>query len=173
MMPDFSCSIELITQPKFGVKYGACGFASFMFLFSMGATDALAVSATGHVNVHILETLSLAEVKEVDYGSLVNEDGICTINASGSLEGSGGSSCSGQGQLGEFVISGTENQAIDIEVSSGESISGVTFTPELHSSSTAILVGGTTTALIGGVLNLDNATEGSHALSYVISINYN
>jgi hypothetical protein len=57
-------------------------------------------------------------------------------------------------------------------VKSGESLSGITFTPQLLSLSSAVLVDGQTTALVGGTLDLENAAQGSHSLSYTISVNY-
>lgn len=140
---------------------------------SFFSSHSFAYSAVGTASVNLLESVNFEEKKTVDYGSIINQNGNCSIAAGGELVGSNGSNCSGNGQLGEFVISGTSDQTVSIDVTAGESVSGVTFTPELHTQSSAVLIGGSTVAKVGGTLNLNNASQGFHALTYTISVNYN
>ncbi len=141
-------------------------------LITLISADGFAASSLGRANVTLIESINFEERRFVDYGTLVNENGTCSIDASGQLQGSNGSNCNGDGQVGEFLIQGTPNQSVSISVSSGESLSGITFTPELLSLSSTVLVEGQTVALVGGKLDLENATHGSHALTYTISVNY-
>lgn len=142
-------------------------------LLILSSTFAFAESATGNVMVTILDQIDLTETKSVDYGSLTNETGDCTINATAQKIGTDGSSCSGDAQLGEFSIAGTEDQMVSISVSPSTASNGVTFSPTLHTPSTAVLSGGQATVTIGGTLSMENASSGMHNLSYTISVNYN
>ena len=151
-------------------RFSIGGAIVFILITLSGLTNA--ESTTGHANVTLLDTINFEELKAVDYGTLVNENGRCSLISSGELVGSNGSNCNGQGQVGEFVISGAESQSVTISVAAGESLSGITYTPQLLSHSSAVLVDGQTTALVGGSLDLSNANHGSHALSYTISVNY-
>lgn len=144
----------------FACALGACGLSH-------------SASFSGSASVSILESFEFVEQKIVDFGTLTLGDGSCSMGATGALEASGGGTCTGEGQVGEILISGTADQTISISVEAGDSAPGLTFTPQLHSDASTVLVGGQTTAKIGGLLTLSGATAGSHNLTYVVVVNHN
>ncbi len=132
-----------------------------------------ATSFSGTASVSILDSFEFIEQKIVNFGTLTLGNGTCNMGPTGALEASGGGTCTGEGQLGEILISGTDGQTISVSVEQGDSAAGLTFTPQLYSDASTVLVGGQTTAKIGGLLNLNGATAGSYNLTYIIIVNYN
>ena len=131
-------------------------------------------SISGSVNVVIIEALNLTEEKVIDFGVLEANNGKCAMAASGALEASEGSTCSGSGQLGLIAINGTEDQAISIEVAANENEgAAINFKPVLHSDTDAVLVEGSAKARIGGELQFDNVSAGTYNLTYTVIVNYN
>jgi len=137
------------------------------FLFSAAAQ---AESTTGNADVVILETINFTEVAHVDFGSITNADGTCTMASNGALSGQ----CAGRpaGTVGDFTVTGTSGQAVNVSVGSGSTSGGVTFNPVLSSSATPTLVGGTTTVNVIGSLDLLSATAGAKALTYTLTVDY-
>ncbi len=129
-----------------------------------------AESTTGNADVIILETISFNEVSPVDFGSITNADGTCTMASNGALSGQ----CAGRpnGTIGDFTVSGTAGQAVNVSVGSGSSSGGVTYNPVLSSSATPTLVGGNTTVNVIGNLVLLSATTGAKALTYTLTVDY-
>ncbi len=138
-------------------------------LFSLGVT---AESAIGNVSVRLITPVVLEELSPVDFGAQSSQNGICNMSSGGSLSGSS-STCTQQGQLGTFKITGEEDQSVSISVSAGEADSGVSFSPALVSDANPVLTGGEVNALIGGSLILDDAVTGTYNLFYTIIVNYN
>jgi len=137
------------------------------FLFS---SFAQAESTTGNADVIILETITFNEIAAVDFGSITNADGNCAMASNGALSGQ----CAGRpnGTVGDFTVSGTAGQAVNVAVSNGSTSGGVTFNPVLASSATPTLVGGNTTVNVMGSLDLVSATAGAKALTYTLTVNY-
>jgi hypothetical protein len=147
-------------------------FVTFLFLISFsGLTNA--ASFTGNAKVSLLDSIEFIEQKVVDFGAITLANGTCSMGATGTLEGSNGSSCSGEGQVGELLIHGTADQTISIYVEAGDSAPGIDFTPQLHSDASTVLVGGQTVAKIGGSLAINSASAGDFNLTYVVVVNYN
>ncbi len=95
--------------------------------------------------------------------------------ASGALSGQ----CAGQpdGTPGQFTVSGTASQSIDISVGSGSTSGGVTYNPLLASNgttadSTTLDGSGNAVVNIIGNLSLASATAGAKALTYVLTVDY-
>ena len=134
-------------------------------------THVAAESTTGNAAVVILETLTFNEVATVDFGSIPKADGTCTMATDGSLSGQ----CAGRpnGTLGDFTVSGSANQAVNVSVSNGSTSGGVTFNPVLDSSATPTLDGsGDTTVNVRGNLVLASAVVGAKALTYTLTVDY-
>ena len=136
---------------------------------------AMAYTATGNAQVNILSAITFNEDQVVDFKYIPAADGTCSMAATGVLSGQ----CAGQpnGTPGQFTITGTASQAVNISVGSGSSSGGVTYSPKLASngltSSTATLNGsGQATVGVIGDLVLASATPGAKALTYVITVTY-
>ena len=127
-----------------------------------------AESTTGNADVIILETITFNELAHVDFGSITNADGTCTMAAGGGLSGQ----CSGTGSEGDFTVSGTAGQVVDVSVGSGSTSGGVTFNPVLTSAAAPTLTAGSTSVSVAGNLVLLSATAGAKALTYTLTVNY-
>jgi len=139
-------------------------------LIAAQTVDADDLSSTANVN--LLSALSLAETTQVDFGTLVINDGTCTMATGGALSGAGGQTCSGTQQPGLFTITGTDGQTLDISASAGAAVDGVTFNPVIDGPATVTLSGGSATVDMIGNLVLSGATEGAKAISYTFTANY-
>lgn len=131
-----------------------------------------AESTTGNASVTIQETLTFTENQAIAFGSISDADGTCSMNSTGVLSGQ----CLGQpnGTPGQLTVSGTAGQAVNISVGSGSVVDGVTLTPVLNSNATATLDGsGEAVIDVSADLTLVNATGGTKALTYVVTVNYN
>lgn len=138
----------------------------------MTSSAALAADLTGTANVNLLAPLNLAETTQVDFGTIGNEDGTCTMATGGALTGSAGQTCSGSQTPGVFTVTGTAGQVIDVSATAGAAVDGVTFNPVIDGAATATLVGGTATVTMIGNLVLSSATPGAKAISYTFTANY-
>ena len=149
---------------------------SLALIASLGFSGSVfAESTTGNAQVHILSAITFNEDQVVDFKYIPADDGTCTMASSGALSGQ----CAGQpnGTPGQFTVSGTANQLIDISVGSGSTSGGVTYNPILASndstSDSATLDGsGNATVSVIGNLVLSSATAGAKALTYVITVDY-
>ena len=134
-----------------------------------------AESTTGNAQVHILSAISFNEDQIVDFKYIPADDGVCSMAATGALSGQ----CAGQpdGTPGQFTVSGTASQSIDISVGSGSTSGGVTYNPLLASNgttsdSTTLDATGNAVVNIIGNLSLASATAGAKALTYVLTVDY-
>ena len=131
----------------------------------------VAESSTGNASVMILDTLTFNEVSIVDFGVIPTANGTCTMASNGSLSGQ----CAGRpnGTLGDFLVAGTPNQSISVSVRKGKKVGGVTFLPALDTPATTTLDNsGNATVNVRGELDLNNATLGSKALTYTLTVNF-
>lgn len=144
------------------------------FIYILGLSSlSHGASFSGNASVSVLDSFEFVEQKVVDFGALTSGDGACSMGPTGTLEASGGGTCTGEGQVGEILISGTDGQTISVSVEPGDSAPGLTFTPQLHSDASTVLVGGQATAKVGGLLNLTGVSAGSYNLTYIVVVNYN
>ena len=139
------------------------------------AGQAAAESTTGNAVATLLTTITFVEDQIVDFKTIPNGTGTCTMAASGVL----GGHCAGSpnGTPGQFTISGTAGQAVDITVGSGSTDNGVTYNPllasnDLTADSTTLDGSGNATINVIGSLDLVSAAGGARALTYTLTVNY-
>jgi len=108
----------------------------------------------------------------LDFGTISDDDGTCTMDSSGLLSGTGSIICFGSGIPGSFGITGHKNRRVIISLIPGSSVDGVSFTPQLVESADQRLSPGGNTATVVGTLTLSNAIKGQKTLYYTISIDY-
>jgi len=132
---------------------------------------ALAADLTGTAKVNLLTPLALSETTQIDFGTMTSEDGTCTMASGGALAGTSGQSCTGSATPGVFKIDGSD-VTVDISVTAGAAVDGVTFTPSIDGASSVTLSGGTANVDVIGGLALVSATSGSKSISYTFTANY-
>lgn len=150
--------------------------AALALLATVGfSSSVVAETATGNAQVTILSAITFNEDQVVDFKYIPADDGICTMAATGVLSGQ----CAGQpdGTPGQFTVTGSAAQAIDISVGSGSTSGGVTYSPLLASTgttagSTTLDASGNAVVNVIGSLSLASATAGAKALTYVITVDY-
>ncbi len=137
--------------------------------------NAFAESTTGTAQATLLSTITFVEDQVVDFGSIPSGTGTCTMAASGVLSGM----CAGfaDGTAGQFTVSGSASQAVDISVGSGTTDTGVTFNPLLTNTGTTSDTGtldGSGDLVVGvmGSLDLVSAAAGARNMSYTLTVNY-
>ena len=136
---------------------------------------AAAETTTGNAQAILLTTISFVEDQIVDFKTIPNADGNCAMDLSGVLTGQ----CTGSpnGTPGQFTITGTASQLVDISVGGGSTDAGVTFNPTLDNlgatASSATLDGtGNATFPVIGNLDLLGAAGGVRNLTYTLTVNY-
>jgi hypothetical protein len=143
--------------------------AASLALASFSAASAFAETGTAHVN--ILQALSLNETQTVEFNDVVNQDGSCTMAAGGAL--SGDNCVSDSGTPGQFTITGTASKSVDIAVTAGSAVDGVTFTPVIEGGASSLaLTGGADAVNIIGDVTLSGATDGAKNIAYTFTANY-
>lgn len=120
-------------------------------------------------SVTVLETLAIAEDTAVNFGTISATDGLCTMASGGGLSGTNG--CTGTATPGSFTITGSD-VTIDLSVTPGAAVDGITYTPAVDGSLTPTLSGGTTTVTMIGALSLTAATSGVKSIDYDLTANY-
>lgn len=131
----------------------------------------LAATELASAHVEIVPAIDISEQNQIDFGTLSNIDGICTMSAGGTLSGSAGMDCSGAQTPGLFTISGLDGATVNISVSQGNS-GGITFIPTLLGGGNRSLDGGSINVTVLGSLELNNASEGEKDISYTLTANY-
>ncbi len=133
-----------------------------------------AASITGNANVNIISALSITETTEIDFGNIAAVDGTCTMDAAGSLSGSNADlNCTGTATPATFTLSGEAAEAVDMSVTAGPAVGGVTFNPVIEGASTVTLDGSGGAAItVRGSLSLSSATVGDKDIAYTFTANY-
>ncbi len=150
--------------------------AAALAIVGMGFSGfAAAEQTTGNAQATLLTTISFVEDQVVDFKTIPNGTGTCEMNMAGVLS----NHCAGSpdGTPGQFTISGTAAQVVDITVGNGSTDNNVTFAPKLDNlgatTGTATLDGsGDATIAIAGDLTLSAAAGGARALTYDLTVNY-
>ncbi len=140
-------------------------------IFAM-SNVAFAADEASNANVNIVTAITISEDTEIDFGTITNEDGTCTMASGGALTGSAGQSCTGTETPGSFTVSGTDGAVVDLVVTAGAAVDGVTYTPAIDGASTATLTGGNATVAVIGNLALSSATDGDKNIAYTFTANY-
>ena len=103
---------------------------------------------------------------------IINENGTCSMGNQGDLTGTGGQTCFGSGTRSKFWVFGDVGYSFFVMVS-GSSSNGITFNPVIKgNASRTINANGRRNIRIVGDLVLNNASQGSFTLDYVVSVNY-
>lgn len=136
------------------------------------SSAANAADQSGNANVEIVSAITITEVAQIDFGQIINFDGTCTMASGGSLNGSVGMGCTGTETPGTFDITGTSGAVVDVSVTAGATIDGVTYSPNIDGSSSRTLSGGTATVNVIGNIQLINATDGVKDIAYTFTTNY-
>ncbi|MFK8020784.1 MAG: hypothetical protein AB8B86_13510 [Pseudomonadales bacterium] len=136
------------------------------------SSQAFAADQAGNANVDIVSAITIAETREVDFGTIVNVNGTCTMGSGGGLSGTAGMACSGTETDGLFTITGTTGSVVDISLSGGNSDATLVFNPVLDGAVSRTLTGGTTTANIIGNIVLTDTSDGDKDIAYTFTANY-
>ncbi len=128
-----------------------------------------AVADTFQAAVTVLDTLAIAENTAVDFGTVTSTDGTCIMATGGALSGTNG--CTGTATPGAFTITGSD-VTVDLTVTAGAAVDGVTFAPAIDGSSSPTLSGGTTSVAVIGQLTLASATAGAKSIDFDLTANY-
>jgi hypothetical protein len=147
-------------------------FLTTLLLTNLLISNALAAELQGNARVTIIESVAISQVTELDFGTISQLDGTCSMTSSGTLSGSDGQDCSGTSTPGFFQFAGASGQNISMAVTAGATVEGVTFTPKIDGSINRSLVDGATSVKIIGDLTLSNATLGDKNIAYTVTANY-
>jgi len=138
--------------------------------------ESLAQSFTGTISVEILPTITIAEIQQVDFGVLLNEVGVCNMDATGFTSGDI-FSCTGNETEGRFVVSGQTGTTLNISATPGTANS-ITFTPTLPNGNTVALTGGgsisSAQVIVAGSIAVGaGASNGVTQIPYTLRADYN
>jgi len=133
---------------------------------------ALAASISGSANVNLVNPLTISEATQLTFGSITNLNGSCEMLDDGSLVGTGGQTCSGAQIPAEFTVLGDIGYSVDIVVQANNSEPGLSFLPKLVGTETKTLSDGSISFQVVGTLNISNAFEGTYAIPYIVTVNY-
>lgn len=148
-------------------------------ILSIAGVSALAASSiafaadqAGNANVEIVSAITISEDTQIDFGQVINTNGTCSMASGGSLSGTSGMGCTGTETPATFTINGTSSAVVDINVSAGATVDGVTYNPVVDGISTRTLIGGSTSIDVIGNIILSNATDGVKDIAYTFTANY-
>ena len=130
----------------------------------LGLSSRLAFAQTTPLTIELRDAL--------DFGTISNENGTCSMDNQGNLNGTGGQTCFGTGTRSKFWVRGDVGYSFFVIVS-GSSSNGITFNPVLKgNASRTINSNGRRNVRIVGDLVLNNVTPGTFSPSYLLSVNY-
>ena len=155
---------------KFQIKQIIVPLAAVAALSLSGV--ALATDLASNANVEIVTAIAISEDTQIDFGLLTNEDGTCTMASGGALTGSAGQSCTGSATPGSFTVTGTAGKVVDLTLTAGAAVDGVTYNPVVDGSSAPTLTAGSATVAVIGNLVLASATDGDKNIAYTFTANY-
>lgn len=144
-------------------------------LFAMPG-ELLAQSFTGTINVEILPTITITEIQQIDFGVLLNEVGVCNMDATGFTSGDI-FSCTGNETEGRFVVTGQTGTTLNLTATPGTANS-ITFTPTLPNGSTVALTGGGSISsaqvvVAGSIAVAAGASDGVTQIPFTLRADYN
>lgn len=150
--------------------------AIFAISICLHQTHAYAQTFTGNVNVHVVDTISIVENQQVNFGVLLNETGTCVMDATGNTTGDI-FSCIGTETTGLFTVTGSSNTSVLLSVTPGTA-NNITFTPTLPNGTSLALTGAgatsTASVLVAGALTVGpGAPNGVTQVPYTLTANYN
>ena len=151
-------------------------FRLFVYLFVSFSDSTVADSFSGNVNVQIVETISIVEDQQINFGTLLNESGTCTMTATGFTFGDI-FSCAGTEDVGIFTVTGSSGTTISLSTSSGTA-NDITFNPTLPNGNTIALTGAGPSSseqvIVAGTINVGTgASNGVTQIPYTLTADYN
>lgn len=144
--------------------------ASIAALSVAGAVNA--ADQAGNANVEIVSAILITEDVQIDFGQIINTDGTCNMSPGGLLSGTAGMGCTGSETAGTFTINGTSASVVDVSVTQGAPVDGVTYSPTIDGAASRTLAGGTTSVDVIGSIVLASATDGVKDIAYTFTANY-
>lgn len=136
------------------------------------SSPAVGASISGSASVNLVNPLSISEATQLTFGNITNLNGSCEMQDDGLLVASGGQNCSGAQMPAEFTITGDPGNSVDIVVQANNTEPGLSFIPKLVGAETKTLSDGSISFQIVGTININNAFEGTYAIPYVVTVNY-
>lgn len=136
------------------------------------SSAAFAANQAGTSNVEIVSAILITEATQIDFGQIINLDGTCTMSAGGALSGTAGMGCTGTETAGNFSIAGTSGAVVDISVTAGAAVGGVTYSPVIDGAPSRTLTGGVASVDVIGNIVLATATDGIKNIAYTFTANY-
>ena len=110
---------------------------------------------------------------EINFGRISSENGVCRMNQRGFLLGLQGQTCVGKGHHASFEIHGANQRFVHINAFGSDAGRGVSFTPRISGREFRSLSRrGQGRFTVIGDLRMQNALDGKHALSYLLTVNY-
>lgn len=132
----------------------------------------MAAEQAGNANVEIVSAITISEDTQIDFGQVINTDGTCNMASGGSLSGTAGMGCTGTETPAAFTINGTTGSVVDINVTAGAAVDGVTYNPVVDGILTRTLTGGTVSVNVIGNIVLSSASDGVKDIAYTFTANY-
>ena len=133
---------------------------------------AFAADQAGNANVEIVSAITISEDVQIDFGQIINSDGTCTMASGGALSGTAGMGCTGTETPATFTVNGTSGSVVDISLTAGAAVDGVTYNPVLVGAASRTLTGGAATVNVIGNIVLASATDGVKDIAYTFTANY-
>lgn len=138
--------------------------------------NAYADTFSGNVNVNIVQTISIVQTRQVNFGVLLNEVGTCVMDATGNTTGDI-LSCLGNETTGLFTVTGQSNTSVLLSVTPGTA-NDITFSPSLPNGTSLALTGAgatsSATVLVAGTLSVGaGALDGVTQIPFTLTANYN
>lgn len=114
--------------------------------------------------------LSLAQLQQVDFGTMASVPTRCSMSSNGLLSGN----CVGTGIPGEIEVTGEPHYAYNVSVTSVGWVNDVTFRPALNAKRFSLNAQGRDTFIVTGELRFKgNFTQtGTFMPAYLISVDY-
>ena len=155
-------------KKRVGLRGSLCSLALLTFASQLAIT----AEQAGNANVEIVSAITISEDTQIDFGQIINLDGTCNMATGGTLSGTAGMGCTGTETPATFTISGTTGAVVDINVTAGASVDGVTYNPVVDGVLTRTLTGGQASVDVIGNIVLASATDGIKDIAYTFTANY-
>lgn len=157
------------------MKNKTSGWRWFFLLCFFGQGQALAESVVSRAEARLHNVITLTENQDIRFNTIPGGSGLCSMAESGEL----GGHCAGlpNGIGGQFTITGTPGEMVEMFVSNGSTANGVTIFPKFNNegaTQSSALLNEAGEAVIGVVadLLLSNTNSGIRHLTYILSVNY-
>ncbi len=148
----------------------------FLAVPALACVPCLAETFSGNININVVDTISIVELQQVNFGVLLNQSGVCNMTATGDTSGTI-ISCSGNETEGLFNITGTTGSTISLTVSPG-SANDITFAPSLPGGNSIVLTGtgasSSAQVVVAGSITVGvAAVNGVTQIPYTLTADYN